>query len=103
MIRHFVHLRFDKGTTEANKQAHYDQLAGLSGHIDGVLDFQCRTTVSVKIPLVHGINGMFWFDFTDETVRDAYLEDSVHQAAGAQIVAKLEGGADGVFVCDVEV
>jgi hypothetical protein len=103
MIRHLVHLRFAQDTSDADKQALYDKLADLSDHIDGILDFQHRRNVSVEIPLVRGFNDMFWFDFTDETVRNAYLEDSVHQAIGAEIVARLEGGADGVFVCDVEV
>ncbi|MBU4531893.1 MAG: Dabb family protein [Hoeflea sp.] len=103
MIRHIVHLRFAENASEADRLSIYDQLAGLSGHIDGILDFQHRTNVSVEIPLVRGFNDMFWFDFADETVRNAYLEDSVHKAIGAQIVARLEGGADGVFVCDIEV
>lgn len=103
MIRHLVHLRFAKDTSDADKQALYDQLAGLSGHIDGILDFQHRRNVSVEKPLVRGFDDMFWFDFTNQTVRDTYLEDSAHQAIGAKIVARLEGGADGVFVCDIEV
>ncbi|AKI01978.1 Stress responsive A/B Barrel Domain-containing protein [Hoeflea sp. IMCC20628] len=103
MIRHLVHLRFAKDTSEADKRAIYKDLGALSGHIDGVLDFQHRTNVSVEIPLVRGFDDMFWFDFADITVRDTYLEDSVHQAIGARIVAKLDGGADGVFVCDIEV
>ena len=103
MIRHLVHLRFAQDTTDTQKQALYDKLAALSGHIDGIHDFQHRTNVSVEIPLVRGFNDMFWFDFTDETVRNTYLEDRVHQAIGAEIVARLEGGADGVFVCDIEV
>jgi hypothetical protein len=103
MIRHLVHLRFAKDISDADRQALYDELATLSGHIDGILDFQHRTNISVEIPLVRGFNDMFWFDFADENVRDAYLEDSVHQSIGGKIVARLEGGADGVFVCDVEV
>ena len=103
MIRHLVHLRFAVDTSEADKQALYSRLADLAQHIDGILDFQHRTNISVEIPLVRGFNDMFWFDYADKTVRDTYLEDSVHQTIGAQIVARLEGGADGVFVCDVEV
>ncbi|MBC7283957.1 Dabb family protein [Hoeflea sp.] len=103
MIRHLVHLRFAKSTTETDKQAIYDQLAGLSDRIDGILEFQHRRNVSVELPLVRGFNDMFWFDFADVTVRNAYLEDSVHKAIGAQIVARLEGGAGGVFVCDIEI
>jgi hypothetical protein len=96
-------LRFAENIPDPDKQALYDALAGLSGHIDGVLDFQHRTNISVETPLVRGFNDMFWFDFANQTVRDTYLEDDVHQAIGARIVARLEGGADGVFVCDIEV
>ena len=51
--------------------------------------------------LVRGFEDVFWFDFRDLAVRDAYLADPVHQAVGTRLVAELEGGADGVFVCDV--
>lgn len=102
MIRHLVHLRFQSTVTEAEKQALYDDLAGLSGHIDGIVDFQSRRNVSVETPLVRDFLDMFWFDFRDAGVRDVYLEDAAHQAIGARIVEKLEGGADGVFVCDID-
>ncbi|WP_170783534.1 Dabb family protein [Ruegeria lacuscaerulensis] len=102
MIRHLVHLRFTDTVSEGEKQALYDDLAALSGHIDGILDFQHRKNISVETPLVRGFNDMFWFDFRDISVRDAYLVDPTHQEIGGRIVAKLEGGADGVFVCDIE-
>lgn len=102
MMRHYVHLRFKNETTPEIKQGLYDQLAALSGHIDGILDFQHRANVSVETPLVRDFNDMFWFDFRDSVVRDTYLVDSVHQAVGGQIVAEVEGGPDGVFVCDIE-
>ena len=51
---------------------------------------------------MRGFLDMFWLDFRDVGVRDVYLVDAVHQAIGADIVALLEGGADGVFVCDIE-
>jgi len=102
MIRHIVHLRFRSDVSEAVKQDLYARLAGLSGHIDGVLDFQSRANVSVETPLVRGFLDMFWLDFRDTDVRDVYLVDPEHQAIGGDIVAQLDGGADGVFVCDIE-
>ena len=48
------------------------------------------------------IRDVFWFDFRDVEVRDVYLDDEVHQAIGARIVAELDGGTDGVFVFDYE-
>jgi hypothetical protein len=103
MIRHIVALRFKGGTTPSTKNRIYTDLAALSGHIDGILDFQARPNVSVELPLVRGFNDVFWFDFRDVAVRDAYLVDPVHQAVGARIVAETEGGIDGVFVFDVAV
>ncbi len=103
MIRHLVFLQFADGTTEQTKQNLYDELAGLSDHIDGIVDFQTRKNVSVEDPLVRDFRDMFWFDFRDETVRNVYLEDDVHQAIGGRIVASLANGADSVFVCDIEV
>lgn len=103
MMRHSVHLRFKKDTSSETKQGLYDKLAGLSGHIDGILDFQYRENVSVETALVRDFNDMFWFDFRDVKVRDTYLVDSVHQEIGGLIVAEVEGGPDGVFVCDVEI
>jgi hypothetical protein len=101
MIRHFVHLRFRDDVEAGAKLALYDRLAALGDRIDGVLDFQHRQNVSVETPLVRGFLDMFWFDFRDEAVRDAYLVDEVHQAIGADIVACLDRGAEGVFVCDI--
>ncbi|MEM0946470.1 MAG: Dabb family protein [Pseudomonadota bacterium] len=102
MIRHFVAIRFKAGTSDATKQGLMDELAGLSDRIDGILDFQARSNVSIELPLVRGFLDVFWFDFRDLAVRDIYLEDEVHQAIGARIVAELEGGADGVYVFDFE-
>ena len=102
MIRHFVHLRFKPDIRDAEKQSLYADLAGLSDHIDGISDFQHRKNVSVETPLVRNFLDMFWFDFRDTDVRDGYLVDEAHQAIGVRIVEKLEGGAEGVFVCDIE-
>lgn len=101
MIRHIVSLRFRAGTPAERKAALYAELKGLSGHIDGILDFRSFQNVSVETDLVRGFGDVFWFDFRDEGVRDAYLADPVHQAIGARIVAELDGGIDGVFVADV--
>ena len=101
MIRHIVALRFRDGTPQVTKDALYAALAGLDAHVEGILDFQSFTNVSVELPLVRGFNDLFWFDFRDLGVRDAYLVNPEHQAIGGRIVAELEGGADGVHVFDV--
>lgn len=102
MIRHLVALKFRSEVSVETKNQLMSDLSGLSGHIEGILDFQSRANVSVEDALVRGFRDLFWFDFQDETVRDVYLEDAKHQAIGARIVAETEGGVDGVFVCDFE-
>lgn len=101
MIRHIVALRFRAGTPQETKLGLYRDLAALAGHIDGIVDFRHFENVSVETELVRGVNDLFWFDFRDVAVRDAYLEDAAHKAIGARIVAELEGGIDGVFVADI--
>ncbi|MCT4608863.1 MAG: Dabb family protein [Pelagimonas sp.] len=101
MIRHLVHLRFRADVTADQKAALYADLARLSDHIPGIVDFQHRENVSVETPLVRDFLDMFWFDFKDTSVRDTYLNDATHQAIGARIVDCLQGGAEGVFVCDI--
>jgi hypothetical protein len=101
MIRHIVALRFRAGTSKETKLGLYRDLAALAGHIDGIVDFRHFENVSVETQLVRGFNDLFWFDFRDVAVRDAYLEDSAHKAIGARVVAELEGGIDSVFVADV--
>ncbi len=103
MIRHLVALRFRPATDAAVKAALYADLAALCDRIDGILDFQTRPNVSVEDEMVRGFRDVFWFDFRDADVRDAYLADPVHRAIGARLVAELEGGAGGVFVCDVAI
>ena len=101
MIRHIVALRFRAGTARETKLALYRDLAALSGHINGILDFRHFDNVSVETPLARGFDDLFWFDFRDAAVRDTYLEDAAHKAVGAWIVAEGEGGIDGVCVADV--
>lgn len=102
MIRHLVALRFKPTTPAAVKSALYADLAALDTRIDGIVDFQTRPNISVEDEMVRGYRDMFWFDFRDLGVRNAYLQDSVHQAIGARLVAELDGGPDGVFVFDFE-
>ncbi|WP_224816226.1 Dabb family protein [Hasllibacter sp. MH4015] len=45
----------------------------------------------------------FCCTFTDRAALEAYAADPDHQAAGAQLVASCKGGANGIFVADLEV
>ena len=90
------------GTPEDVKRELMNDLARLDQRIDGILDFRACPNISVEDSLVRGYRDLFWFDFQDASVRDAYLADEVHQRIGARLVAELEGGSDGVFVLDFE-
>ncbi|MBL0375171.1 Dabb family protein [Rhizobium sp. KVB221] len=103
MIRHFVLLRFRDDVSEAAKTSFYRELDALKGHINGIEAFHAGPNVSVETNMIRGFKDAFWFDFTDEAVRDIYLADAAHQAVGAKIVAQTVGGADGVIVVDMKV
>lgn len=103
MIRHFVLLRFRDDVSEETKVSIYGDLDALRGHIDGIRHFQAGPNISVEYELIRGFKDAFWFDFEDAKVRDAYLVDAAHQAAGARIVDHTVGGPDGVVVVDMEI
>ena len=102
MIRHIVHLRFRKDVTAKYKNQLFEELFDLRNHIEGILDFQMHKNISLETNLVRGFRDMFWFDFTDEEVRDRYLEDPTHQTIGKRITEATEGGLDGIFVSDIK-
>lgn len=97
MIRHLVALRFKADTSKVVKQGLVEDLAGPDSRIDGILDFRACPNISVEDPSVHGYRDLFWFDFRDASVRDAYLADEAHQGIGVRIVAELDGGAEGLL------
>lgn len=100
MIRHMVHLRFRDVVSTQEKNALFDRLADLSERLADGCVFEVARNVSVETHLVRGFQDLFWIDFDTVAARDAYLADPEHIAISADIVACLEGGAEGVFVCD---
>lgn len=103
MIRHLVFLRFRDDVSQTERDGLMRDLAALDAEVDGIVDFQRRPNISPETSFVHGLSEMFWFDFRDVEIRDTYLANATHKAIGARIMASLEGGADGIFVCDVEI
>lgn len=77
-------------------------LAALRSEVDGMEDFRTGRNISPETALVHGLTDMFWIDFRDVQARDAYLANDTHKAIGSRIMASLDGGAAGIFVCDLE-
>ena len=102
MIRHLVFLNYSGDVTKEAKHALMRDLESLRNEVDGIEAFCARPNLSPETPLMHGFTEMFWFDFRDAQARDAYLANETHKAIGARLVASLDGGTNGVFVCDVE-
>ncbi len=102
MIRHLVFLKYADSVPQQARDALMHDLAGLRTQIDGMEDFQTGRNISPETPLVHGLTDMFWIDFRDVQARDAYLANETHKAIGRRIMASLDGGTAGIFVCDLE-
>ena len=100
MILHCVFMRFKSAFQQADKQAIYDELAGLKGQLPGILDVKCGPNVSPE-----GLNGGFLDGFivTFDSVeaRDAYLPHPLHIAVAEKIVAASDGGVSGLMVFDL--
>lgn len=103
MIRHFVHVRFGASVTDLERETVFAELSQLQMIVPGVLDFQTRSNVSPEDVVVRGFLHLFWFDFDSAESRDGYLVHPDHVIAGAKLVALADGGADGIFVCDIEI
>ncbi|MBK8084862.1 MAG: Dabb family protein [Devosia sp.] len=102
MIRHCVLVKFRADVPGAERQAIYAQLALLRQHLGGIQAMSFGANVSPE-GLDQGFRDGFTIDFADAAARDAYLADPAHQAAGARLVAALEGGVAGLVVFDLAV
>lgn len=102
MIRHCVFVKFRADVGQDERAGIYADLAALVGQIDGLLAADFGPNVSPE-GLAQGFNDGFVMDLVDETARDGYLVHPAHQAAGARLVAALEGGTDGLVVFDLKI
>jgi hypothetical protein len=99
MIRHIVLVRFRPEVTAAEKASIYAELESLRELVPGFLRASYGPNVSPE-GLGKGYVDGFTMDFSDEAARDAYLVHPAHQAAGARLVAALDGGIEGLVVFD---
>ena len=102
MIRHCVFVKFRADVTADEKAEIYAGLNALVGQIDGLLtaDFGPNTSPEGQNK---GFDDGFVMDLADAAARDRYLADPAHKAAGAKLVAALEGGVAGLVVFDLEI
>ena len=101
MIRHCVFVKFRSGVSSDERAEIYAGLNALVGHIPGLLRADFGPNISPE-GLAQGFNDGFIMDLVDEVARDRYLADPAHKAAGARLVAALEGGRDGLIVFDMK-
>ena len=100
MIRHIVLVKFRDDVPPAEREAIYDDLRALKGHLEiGAMSF--GTNVSPE-GIGRGYADGFVMDFPDAAARDAYLADPAHKAAGARLGAALQKVPDPVLVFDLE-
>ena len=101
MIRHCVFAKFRADVSADERADIYAGLAALVGQIDGLVSADFGPNVSPE-GLAQGFKDGFIMDLVDKDARDRYLVDPAHQAAGARLVAALEGGTDGLVVFDLD-
>jgi len=102
MIRHCVLVRFRPEVTQEERAAIYQELESLREVVPGFLAMYFGPNVSPE-GLHQGFVDGFTMDFVDEAARDSYLVHPAHKAAGAKLVAALQGGRDGLIVFDMVV
>ena len=102
MIRHCVFVKFRADVSAAERADIYAGLAALVGRIEGLLRADFGPNISPE-GMSKGFHDGFIMDLADEAARDRYLVDPAHKAAGARLVAALEGGRDGLLVFDLNV
>lgn len=100
MLYHLVMLE-PAGEMDAIMEA-MDILATLPGQIDGLIEFRHGPNRDFEQKSERYPYG-FLCTFQDKAALDAYAADPTHQRAGGLLVASCKGGADGIFVVDLEV
>lgn len=101
MIRHCVFVKFRTDVSATERADIYAGLAALVGQIDGLLRADFGPNISPE-GMAKGFNDGFIMDLADADARDRYLVDPAHKAAGARLVAALEGGREGLLVFDLQ-
>lgn len=101
MIRHCVFVKFRTDVSAAERADIYAGLAALVGQVDGLLRADFGPNISPE-GMAKGFNDGFIMDLADAAARDRYLVDPAHKAAGARLVAALEGGREGLLVFDLQ-
>jgi hypothetical protein len=100
MLYHMVMLEPAGGMDDI--MAAMEILDGLQGQLDGLIDFKHGPNRDFEQKSERYPYG-FLCTFTDKAALDAYAANPTHQRAGGLLVGACKGGADGIFVVDLEV
>jgi hypothetical protein len=101
MIRHLVFLKYQNSVSQHTKAGILHDLEALKSEVSGISGFGSGPNISPEGDVVRGFLDMFWIDFEDAAARDNYLSNETHKGIAARINAATDGGASGVFVCDI--
>jgi len=102
MIQHIVMLNVRPDTSETDLRTVMDGLRDLGPSIPGFLSFQHgpnRDFEQKSLDYPYG----FVCTFADKDALKTYADNPTHQQLGAALVALCNGGADGIWVADIEV
>lgn len=102
MLIHTVLLSPASDTAQAAFDEAMEILVDVAARLPGMIAFHHgpnRDYERKSQAYTHG----FTCHFADKSALEAYAADPDHQRAGAMLVANCAGGADGIFVSDLEV
>ncbi|WP_341368287.1 Dabb family protein [Yoonia sp. BS5-3] len=102
MIRHVVLLDLKAGHDAPELVSVMQGLAELSRDLEGLTGFDHGPNRDFEQKSANFGYG-FICTFTDHAALQRYAGDTRHQALGARLVALCKGGADGIFVADIEI
>jgi len=102
MLQHIVLLNPASDAGLATMIDAMDQLAAVADKIPGMTGFQHGPNRDFEAKSQDYPYG-FICTFTDQAALEAYANDPDHQRAGGILVANCKGGANGIFVVDLEV
>jgi hypothetical protein len=98
MIRHIVLIQFRRDLTEEAIEALLTPLARLSARLGFTAAWgRSESPEKIERGYLHG----FTADFGSWEELAAYQDDAEHKAFGAGLVARAEGGIDGILVFDL--
>ena len=101
MITHMVLFKIRADVPQAQIDAVFAELAGLTSKIPDILSF-AGGPYSSKEGLNKGFTHGFVMTFPDAGARDVYLPHPEHEVVKGHVLEVLDGGLDGVVAFDFE-